>query len=116
MNFEDARAFFDGKNRMYSLKKEVAVLNNPPYFAYFPLKYFIGGFHNYKNFQENYSHYLDLIKKTPRDHNLIPRDNGHNFFGILLEKGYFTSNNMVLGFRKLTPWKTLRHFREKKKI
>jgi len=34
--FNESKVFYNGKNRMYACKKEVAIMASPPYYAWLP--------------------------------------------------------------------------------
>jgi hypothetical protein len=59
--FEEAKAYWDGKNGIYALKKEVCVMASPPHFAMFASKAFLGSTHDY---YLNYREYLPYLKKN----------------------------------------------------
>ena len=62
--FEEAKTYFDAKNGIYALKKEVAVSASPPHYA---LLAQVGSIHDYTTFKSNYECYLDYLLKTPEE-------------------------------------------------
>ena len=103
-SFENAKEFFDGKNWVYGIKKEVAVMVNPPYFALFSQKGFPGAIHDFTFFKENYKTYLPYLKKNPQDFISFPRDNSSSW-SVICDKGYIGKETYIPGLRRITPKK-----------
>src|ERR1700733_14903890 len=72
--FEEVKTYFDAKNCIYALKKEVAVSASPPHYALFVQKAEVGSMHDYAIFKSNYQYYLNYLMKTPEEKNLINSD------------------------------------------
>lgn len=69
---------YDGKNSIYALKKEVAVLASPPHYAMFSQPFGLGSEHDYKLFKLNYKAYTSYLQKLANEQN-----NGADFRYIL---------------------------------
>ena len=63
--FNEAKVYWDGKNHIYALKKEVAVRTMPPHYALFSQKAFVGSHHDYHIFKLTANSYGDYLQKTP---------------------------------------------------
>ncbi len=64
-SFRDAKPYYDSKNHMYALKKEIGVIAAAPHYALFVSESFRGGEHDFTAFQRNYTTYVDYLRKTP---------------------------------------------------
>ena len=114
LSFSEAKAFWDGKNHFYSLKKEVAILNQPPYYALPPQNFFIGSKHDFTFFQENCQYYLKYLKKTPSQKAKVASDRQFYFFAILCDKGYIGETPEYPQLRRITPYKGNLNFIERR--
>ncbi len=70
-HFNEAKTYWDGKNKIYALKKEVAVLRYPPHYAMFSLPSHVGGEHDYACHKQEYINYAEYLLKLPEDYLLI---------------------------------------------
>ena len=86
--FEEAKIYFDAKNGIYALKKEIAVSASPPHYALFFQEAQVGSIHDYTMFKYNYQCYLNYLLKTPDEKNLIHSDANDPNWAILGDRGY----------------------------
>ena len=110
--FEEAQIYYDTKNGIYALKKEVAVMAKEPHYALFSSKAFIGADHDYKHFKNNYSMYLEYLKKDLEEKRLI--DDPYAFWSICADKGYIGPASDTPEIRRIVPKKAPRTTAEKK--
>lgn len=103
--FEEAKIYYDGKNRIYALKKEIAVMAAPPHYALFSASGEIGSTHDFTIHKEIYSGYVDYLKKTRQEKALLPSDNDNDSWAILLDKAYVGGATETPGERRITPFK-----------
>ncbi|KAL6047279.1 Conserved oligomeric Golgi complex subunit 3 [Balamuthia mandrillaris] len=87
--FEEGKHYFDGKNRIYALKKEVAVMASPPHFALFSFPGAPGARHDYSILKEHYSAYIPYLTKSAQETAMIHRvDGNETSWSALFDKGY----------------------------
>jgi hypothetical protein len=86
--FCDAKSYFDAKNWIYALKKEVAVMAAPPYYCLFIQDAYKGATHDYTIFTENYHQYTSYLAKTPEERNQLLADTRDKRWAILADNGY----------------------------
>ncbi len=98
--FSDAKPYWDGKNKIYAMKKEVAVTAVTPHYALFSSPGFRGAEHDFAAFQRHASGYSEYLKKTPDEVATSSSDN--NALWILLaDAGYLGDPQRTPGIRKL---------------
>jgi len=98
--FEEAKIYFDGKNKIYAIKKEVAVLAYPPYYGLFFQKGQVGSKHDYSVFQGTHSNYSAFLKKTPREQVELGGDRDSRW-AILLDKAYVGPDSDTPNVRRI---------------
>lgn len=111
--FEEAKRYWDSKNHIYAIKKEVAVLANSPHYALFLHKGEVASRHDYSIFKDNYAFYLDYLSKTTEERARIPTDRGAPNWAMLLDRGYIGPDTDTPTLRKLTPKKVPRSTAER---
>jgi hypothetical protein len=99
--FEDAKAYWDGKNHIYALKKEVAVTAAPPHYALYSQTGTVGSVHDYTTFKSTYGSYLSYLTKTPSEVRAIPLDTAAPTWGIVADNGYAGDAADTPGLRKI---------------
>ena len=72
--FEDAKAYYDAKNKIYSLKTEVAVIAQPPYFCTHVSVVVPGTVHDFELFKRGFQQYLNYLTKLPAEHAALYSD------------------------------------------
>lgn len=103
--FEDAKTYWDGKNKCYGLKSEVAVSSTPPYHCLFVAPHRPGSVHDYQIHKSVYAHYLEYLLKLPEEAAALPADAGERFWSALLDKGYVGPQNDTPDLRRIVPFK-----------
>jgi hypothetical protein len=98
--FEEAKIYWDGKNKIYALKKEVAILPYPPYFALFFQKGRVASMHDYSILQDTQASYSSFLKKTPREQIELGNDRDLRW-GILFDKAYVGPEEDTPGLRRI---------------
>lgn len=86
--FEEAKAYWDSKNGIYALKKEVAVMARAPYYALFAQKGEVGSNHDYAIFKKTFNSYSTYLQKQNGEKYLIPSDVQNQLWSILGDKAY----------------------------
>jgi hypothetical protein len=98
--FEEAKAYWDGKNKIYALKKEVAVMAQPPHYALFSQKGEIGSTHDFAILKKTYSSYLPYLQKTNAENSLLPMDQNSQLWACILDMGYIGPPEATPGLRR----------------
>jgi len=111
--FQEAKEYFDGKNWMYALKKEVAIMAGPPHYALFSSPGFSGSRHDYDHFKEFYKNYLNYLSKTPDEKGMIRSDRTNPSWSVMADKAYVGPVSDTPNLRKITPHKPARLEQEK---
>ncbi len=104
-DFQESKILYDGKNRIYALKKEVAVSASPPYFALFIRKSAVGSMHDFQMFKSGMDRYKNYLRILPSD--VDPLTNRTDW-SICADKGYIGE---VDGITMVTPKKKQRNAR-----
>lgn len=86
--FEEVKSYWDAKNCIYALKKEVAVMASAPHYALFVQKGYPGSVHDYTIFKESYNSYAEYLRKTTQEKQALLADNSDNRWAILGDRGY----------------------------
>jgi len=87
--FEEAKAYWDAKNGIYALKKEVHVSATAPHIALFSAPAEIGSVHDYS-----------IFRKTPQERNALEID-AHNSWGVLYDSAYTGPETDTPGLRRI---------------
>jgi hypothetical protein len=103
--FEEAKVYWDAKNGIYALKKEVAVAARPPHYALFSQPGEVGSVHDYMILKSTYQRYLPYLRKTPGENERLPHDRQHSFWAVICDKGYIGPAQDTPQFRRCTPKK-----------
>lgn len=86
--FDEVKPYWDTKNKIYALKKEVLVLAHAPYYAMFSGKKRIGSTHDYLIHKDNYLSYSDYLLKTADEQNTLTHDRNNAKWVVLGDKAY----------------------------
>ena len=86
--FNEAKAYFDAKNKIYALKKEVAVRAVAPHYALFSQQSCLGSEHDYSIFKKNSNKYFEYLLKTDEEKEEYDIDENANSWAILGDKAY----------------------------
>jgi hypothetical protein len=86
--FEETKHYWDGKNKLYGLKKEVAVSAVAPHVAVFISKGFVASIHDYEFFKKNCKVYETFLRKTPDERRQLTMDSQNSHWGVMVDKGY----------------------------
>jgi hypothetical protein len=88
--FGEAKAFFDGKNYIYAMKKEVAIQAAEPHYILFSQKGVAGAAHDYTIHKGATSSYDRYLMKTTEErlHPKLAGDMANGSWSMLLDKGY----------------------------
>lgn len=100
-SFNESKSFFDGKNHVYGLKKEVAVMAQEPYYALFASKGVFGSVHDYTILKEGYDKYLSYLLKTPEETTQLPLDSTIRCWAALFDNGYVGPVTDTPGLRRV---------------
>lgn len=94
-SFADAKVYWDDKNHIYGLKKEVAVLTVPPHYALFCSPAFTGSQNDFGYFAANYERYLPYLGTTEDDLRNLPQNERFQQWGIVGDKGYVGATEIL---------------------
>jgi hypothetical protein len=86
--FDEAKIYFDGKNRIYGLKTEVAVSVQAPHYCMHVSNSVPGSVHNFELFKQGYERYLPYLLKLPAKHVALVGDQNNHYWALLCDKGY----------------------------
>ncbi len=100
--FDEAKVFWDGKNKIYALKKEVCVMASPPHYALFSSAKFCGSEHDYSQFKKNFQKYSDYLVKSPAELRQLPREVSEPSWAILGDSAYIGDTQDTPGLRKVS--------------
>eukprot|EP01112_Ceratiomyxa_fruticulosa_P024316 TRINITY_DN989_c0_g1_i1.p1 TRINITY_DN989_c0_g1~~TRINITY_DN989_c0_g1_i1.p1 ORF type:complete len:183 (+),score=34.81 TRINITY_DN989_c0_g1_i1:554-1102(+) len=78
--FEEAKKYWDGKNKNYALKVEVAVMASAPHFCFFVSKGVPASIHDYTLHLMNFASYISYLLKTPAEQLLLLDDDRNQSF------------------------------------
>jgi hypothetical protein len=84
--FEEVKSYFDVKNGIYGIKKEVTVSAHPPHYALFISPYHHGAEHDFSIHKKEHGPYVTYLTNT-REWGLIAADWAPNF-AILGDSAY----------------------------
>lgn len=101
--FEEAKAYWDRKNKIYGLKKEVAVRAAAPHYCMFTQKGRVASVHDYTIIKETFETYLEYLRKTDDERNALPADRASRFWAAVLDKAYVGPAGDTPNFRRITP-------------
>ena len=91
--FNESKIYYDGKNRIYGLKTEVAFMAHEPHYCVFVGKHMPGSVHDFEIMKGSYHRYLDYLLKLPDENTSLPGDQLSHFWGVLVDKGYIGPEN-----------------------
>jgi hypothetical protein len=111
--FEEAKIYWDQKNYIYALKREVSVTAAPPHFALFVSKGRVGSTHDFTLHKEVYREYLPYLRKTNQEITMVPEDRSARTWGILGDKAYFANSEETPDERRIAIKKGARTMEEK---
>jgi hypothetical protein len=86
--FAEGRLYYDGHNRIYAVKSEVAVRATPPHLCLFVSPHQPGSLHDYRIHREVYPRLLPFLTKTPAEHTALPLDQAAPAWSVMGDKGY----------------------------
>ena len=103
--FEEAKPYFDKKNKIYGLKNEVAVMVSPPHYCMFVSPKTIGSVHDFQIFKDHYERYLSYLLKLPEENMHLPGDVRFRYWAIIADKAYVGPPEDTPDVRRITPKK-----------
>jgi hypothetical protein len=103
--FEEAKIYWDGKNKIYGLKSELGIAAHPPHYCLFTAPHTVPSIHDYEYHKRAYEQYLLYLQKTPAEHHALPNDVQHRFWAICGDKGYIGPASDTPDERRITPKK-----------
>ena len=103
--FEEAKIYWDGKNHIYGLKSEVAVMAHAPHYCVSVADHVVASMHDYEYHKRIYELYLPYLLKTPAEHHVLPNDVQHRYWAVAADKGYIGPAHDTPDERRITPKK-----------
>lgn len=104
-SFEEAKIYFDAKNKVYGLKTEVAVSAHEPHFCVFVGSHTPGSVHDFEIMKRDYQKYLEYLLKLPNENASLPADQHSRFWAVLVDLGYIGPETSTPDLRRITPIK-----------
>jgi len=103
--FEKAMIYWDGKNHIYGLKKEVAVQASKPHYALFTSEKEVGSVPDFQIHKNNFQQYLQYLIKLPNERNGLPHDLNEPCWAILGDQAYVGEPSKTPNERRMYPKK-----------
>lgn len=103
--FNEAKIYYDGKNRIYGLKTEIAVTASAPHYCVFVGAHTPGSVHDFEILKRGYNRYLEYLLKLPTENAALPTDQQSRFWAVIADKGYIGPEHATPDLRRLTPIK-----------
>jgi hypothetical protein len=102
--FEHSKHYYDGKNRIYGLKTEVAVTACAPHLFVRASPHYPGAVHDFTIHKQEYAHYVDFLQKRPEERDeIVDVDPNAANWAVIADKGYIGPANLTPGVRRITP-------------
>lgn len=101
--FNEAKLYYDSKNHIYSLKKEVAVMVSESHYCLFISKAYVGSVHDYYIHKQGCSKYEEYLMKTPHEQSFMPQDIHKLKWAIVEDKGYVGPPSDTPNERRVVP-------------
>jgi hypothetical protein len=95
----EEKRFYDAKNCIHALKKQVAVAAAHPYYALFSAPAAPGSTHDYAIFKANYEPFVRYLAKTPEELQALAEDTDNDKLAILADSGYIGPATNTPGVR-----------------
>lgn len=83
--YREAKLYYDGKNGIYAIKKQVCVLARSPHYALFISPGYAGSTHDFTILKDTYDEIGLYLEKTDSEHN---DEDSSDSWSILMDKGY----------------------------
>jgi hypothetical protein len=99
-DFEEKKVFWDGKNHIYGIKKEVAVQASTPHFALFTSSGAPGSRHDYETLKRGFEKYIPYLRKTAQEATAIANDADRSWSAIF-DNGYQGPDSDTPGLRRI---------------
>jgi len=99
--FAEAKRYFDGKNWIYALKKECAVMASPPHYCLFSPPYKMGSTHDYNILKETCPTYTPYLLKTTEENHALKQDKKDRRWAMLCDSGYIGDADDTPGLRRI---------------
>lgn len=99
--FDEAKIYFDGKNGIYGLKKEVGVMAHSPHYALFFTPKQVGSMHDYTIHKNHFAQYLEYLEKEPDESVVLATDHASSSWAALMDKGYVGPPSDTPGLRRI---------------
>ncbi len=100
-SFAEAKIYWDGKNHIYGIKKEVAVMAHPPHYALFSSTGFVASKHDYQYHKESFERYLPYLAKTTEESHQLRNDTAEPSWAALFDSGYVGPPTDTPGMRRI---------------
>lgn len=101
--FEEAKIYWDGHNKIYGIKKEVAVMACAPYYCLMTHKGFVGSIHDYDEHKRNAQSYEEYLLKTEEEARALPQDRASRFWALMGDLGFLGPDADTAPIRRVTP-------------
>jgi hypothetical protein len=83
--FKEVKIYWDGKNKIYGLKNEVAIQATPFHYYVYVSKHILALIHDFELYKRNALQYLEYLLKTATKGTMIPINQAFRFWTILCD-------------------------------
>lgn len=105
--YEDAKAFWDGKNKIYGLKTEIAIAARSPHYCLFTCPAVPASKHDYELHREIYRQYVPYLRMTPEEMIRNQAQAEFSYWQIMGDKGYVGQADDTHPIERVVPKKGL---------
>jgi hypothetical protein len=106
--FGEAKIYWDGKNRVYGIKTEVAVRATAPHYCVAVSRHEPASKHDYEIHKSQFHNYLNYLLKLPDEVPMVLSDAAFRHWAILCDLGYIGPAHHTPDVRRVTPVKVPR--------
>ena len=99
--FREVRKYWDTKNGIYSLKKQVLVSAQVPHIAMFISKFYVGSTHDFKIFKETYKNLEPYLLKSPIEKESLVGDEISTHWSVVGDKAYYADQSITAPIRRI---------------
>lgn len=103
--YMEVKHYFDGKNHIYGLKKEVSITAVAPHFYVTSSPHYPGSVHDYTIHKMEYRRHFEYTLKQPSEVYALPADCRHEHWATVLDKAYIGPEGDTPDERRITPTK-----------
>ncbi len=103
--FGEAKIYWDGKNKIYGLKNECAIMATTPHYFTHINKEEVASIHDYQYHKGCYVNYLDYLLRLADEAHHLQGDLHHRFWAVMGDKAYIGPPTDTPDLRRICPKK-----------